>query len=466
MTAALLAFALSLGAFSLTDTLGRAAKVVVEQLTSPGAPEVTLPVDFGDGDDESDADDDGDKRAAGPIEIHVPNVDIRIPAPPRPPLPPGAPPAPGKGVKFKFALPPGGAKGGHFSVHAKDAPAVDVLHRIAAATGWTLVVSGLGDDPLTVDLTDVDPREAVRSVLKQAKAWGVLRGNELVVVPATDDGKRAGELVESRERGRLPANRRRDLVRLMHGDLVVPRGTVLQGNAVVVGGSLTVEPGALVQGDAVAILGSISVEPGGMVLGDAVAVLGRLDIDSGGQVLGEHVQVGLGRLFRSRGRGFFSRLGLFGFFPTLALFALIYLVGLFALLFSPDRLRGISATLLGSPLRSFLVGFLSWLLVVPLAVLLCVTLVGIPLLPLLPLVLFLSFALGLSAVALRIGELLPAGPGQKFVPTAALGMGVGVLALVAFLPLVGLPVLVLVQFAAVGAVVASRGGKPAAIAPA
>ena len=65
---------------------------------------------------------------------------------------------------------------------------------------------------------------------------------------------------------------------------------------------------------------------------------------------------------------------------------------------------------------------------------------------------------------LRIGELLPAGPGQKFVPTAALGMGLGVLALVGFLPLVGVPVLALVQFAAVGAVVASRAGKSATAA--
>jgi len=80
--------------------------------------------------------------------------------------------------------------------------------------------------------------------------------------------------------------------------------------------------------------------------------------------------------------------------------------------------------------------------------------------PLVPLALFLAFALGLAAVALRIGEQLPAGPGQKFVPTAALGMGMAVVALTSFVPLIGFALVILVQFAAVGAVVASKVGRP------
>ena len=62
-------------------------------------------------------------------------------------------------------------------------------------------------------------------------------------------------------------------------------------------------------------------------------------------------------------------------------------------------------------------------------------------------------------MALRIGEALPAGPGQRFVPPAALGMGMAVLLLVAFVPWLGISILALLQFFALGASVGSRFGR-------
>ena len=72
------------------------------------------------------------------------------------------------------------------------------------------------------------------------------------------------------------------------------------------------------------------------------------------------------------------------------------------------------------------------------------------LVPLLPVVVFLSIVMGLSSLALRMGEAMPAGPGERFVPPAALGMGMLVLLLLAFVPLLGVPLLVLLQFFARG----------------
>ena len=393
-------------------------------------------------------------RIAGP---NAPPVAPLAPIPPAAPIPPLAPIAPIAPVHGRtVSLRP-------LTLHVTNAPAVEVLHRIAQSVGWTLTVAGLGEDRVSLDVTEVDPRDAVRQVLKASRAWAVLRNDKLVVVPTGEGGLRAGELVERRERtGSKSSSRKQkqDQVHVMQGDITVPRGTVV-GDTVVVGDSLTVEPGALVQGDAFVVGGNINVEQGGMVMGDAVALLGLLDVEPGGQILGEHVQVGSGKIFKpSKRSSWFGGAGLFGFFPTLALFALVYLVGLLCLFAAPDRLRGIGATLLANPVRSFTVGFLSWLLALPIVVLLCVTLVGIPLVPLVPLALFLAFALGLAAVALRIGEQLPAGPGQKFVPTAALGMGMAVVALTSFVPLIGFALVILVQFAAVGAVVASKVGRP------
>jgi hypothetical protein len=125
----------------------------------------------------------------------------------------------------------------------------------------------------------------------------------------------------------------------------------------------------------------------------------------------------------------------------------------------PERVRNVSHAMFESPVRAFTVGFLCWLLLLPLVVLLAISIVGIPIIPLLPVIIFLSIVVGLSSLALRIGEALPAGPGQRFVPPAALGMGMTVLLLLAFVPWLGISLLALLQFFALGASVGSRFGR-------
>jgi uncharacterized membrane protein len=254
----------------------------------------------------------------------------------------------------------------------------------------------------------------------------------------------------------------RDVVRVFQGDLSVPQGQIVQGDVVCVGGSVELLPGSVVQGDAVAVGGSVTVDQGALVMGQAVSVLGKVEVERGGQVMGEHVQVGLGKILSGRsGRhhSWLGGLGVFGFFPTIALFALTYLIGLVMLRMWPERVRNVGFAMFENPVRSFTVGFLCWLLLLPLTVLLAISLVGIPLIPLLPVMVFLSIVIGLSSFALRIGESLPAGPGQRFVPPAALGMGMTVLLLLAFVPWLGISLLALLQFFALGASVSSRFGR-------
>jgi hypothetical protein len=398
--------------------------------------------------------------------------EVVIPPPPPPPSPPRVPSdrasgwalwanrsSAGTGSWEDHPLPP-------FTEKGRGVPAVEVLHRIARSAGWSMTLLGVGQETIDVDFDNADPHEALRQVLQKSRSLGVLRGDRLVVLPSSGGGHSGMLIVERRENHHASPSRKRrsgnDMVKIFEGDLTVPGGTVVHGDAVSIGGSIGVEPGGVVEGNAVSVLGSVHVEPGGAVLGDGVALLGTMDVERGGQVLGEHVQVSLGKVFGGRTRRastVFSRLGPFGFFPTLALFALVYLCGLVALRAWPDRVRGVGSAIAGAPARSFFIGFLCWLLLLPLAVLLCISVVGIPLVPLLPLSLFLCIALGLSGVALRIGELLPAGPGQRFVPPAALGMGIAVLLLVSFVPFVGTSLLALAQFFALGGAVGSRFGR-------
>src|SRR5437763_601369 len=252
---------------------------------------------------------------------------------------------------------------------------------------------------------------------------GVLRLNRLVVIdtPAKSSG---GRLFESRKRkGRKPSRGSvQDIVQVFKGDLVVPQGTVVQGDVVNVGGSIDVEPGSVVQGDAVSIFGSTTVQQGGVVLGDTAAVLGTVEVERGGQVMGEHINIGLGKIFgrarKAKPRSMLSHLGPFGLFPSLALFAVIYLLGLLGLRVWPERIRSVGHAMFEQPVRSFVVGFLCWLLLLPVVILLFMSIVGIPLVPLLPVAMFLAVVMGISALALRMGEAMPAGPGERVVPRA------------------------------------------------
>jgi hypothetical protein len=436
---------------SIGSLLGRAASAIFDHVIIQS-----------DGDDEEDSSDPSDEDVilAPPPLSPTPLGPKSLPQPPFPGMRVGPLVILRKGARNERPLPP-------FSEKGRSVPAVEVLHRIARTAGWSMTLIGVGNETIDVDLTDVEPREAVIEVLRASHSMGVLRGDKLIVFPSPEQSQ-SGTLIEQRgSRPRGPSGPRHganDMVKLFH-EVIVPAGTVLHGDAVAILGSVEVEPGAVVEGNAVSVLGGLQVDNGGVVLGDGVAVLGPLDIERGGQVLGEHVQVGASKIFGSHPprhptpRAFFSRLGPFGFFPTIALFALLYLCGLFALRTWPERVRGVGVSIIGQPVRSFCIGFLSWLLLLPVAVLLCFTVVGILLLPLLPLCLLLATALGLSAVALRIGESLPAGPGQTFVPPAALGMGIGVLLLVSFVPWVGIPLMALAQFFALGGALGSRFGR-------
>ena len=394
------------------------------------------------------------------------DTDLEV-VPPTPPVPP-VPPAPPK--DFHFRLDIGDRAAARFSETGKKVPTVELLHRIAQAAGWSMTLVGAPKDTVDIDVKDVDVREALRQVLKQAGAMGVLKNDKLIVV-ATPDSQAAGMLIErsaSRHAGhpgrtgRHGKGNSNDMVRVFQGDLTVPQGKVVQGDVVCVGGSVELEPGSVVQGDAVSVGGSVTVDEGALVMGQAVAVLGTVDVARGAQVMGEHVQVGIGKIFGGSTptrHGRLMRLGPFGLFPTIALFALMYLIGLVVLRMWPERVRNVGFAMFENPVRAFTVGFLCWLLLLPLVVLLCISIVGIPLVPLLPVLFFLSIVVGLASFALRIGESLPAGPGQRFVPPAALGMGMAVLMLVTFVPWLGISILALLQFFALGASVGSRFGR-------
>ena len=201
-----------------------------------------------------------------------------------------------------------------------------------------------------------------------------------------------------------------DLVRVF-ADVHVPPGTTVDGDVVAVCGSATIE--GHVNGSVVAVCGSVHLMPGAAVEEDAVAVGGALEQAPGATVKGQTVSVG------------FLPLG-FGP-PTLAVMLLtimsgwlltLFMAWLLSLLFGTRMVR-IATTASRQGGSSVLVGLLSAPLVVVGLLLLCVTVIGIPVAVLLPIAYALvvwtgqlaaTYLLGCKLLGRRSGDIAVLGP--------------------------------------------------------
>jgi hypothetical protein len=277
----------------------------------------------------------------------------------------------------------------------------------------------------------------------------------------------------------------------------VDAGEVVQGDAVSIGGSVSVQ--GEVQGDVVAIGGSVDLGPQAVVNGDVVVVGGELHRDPAARVQGEVQIVGLGdwNLGNWLGR---ARAGSGAFpIPFSAPFALITqvtrvavlcLLAVLVVLVAGNIVERVGQRAADEPLKAGAVGFLAQVLFLPLLiitiVLLVVTIIGIPLLVLIPfaiLGLVLVGLVGFTAVAYRVGQIAAARFAWTMGPYMRTVVGVLILliplVIARLVGLVGFPLSVvsfmllcigwLVEYVAwtvgFGAVALTRFSKPAGLAP-
>jgi len=211
---------------------------------------------------------------------------------------------------------------------------------------------------------------------------------------------------------------RRDDVFRFGGDLTIDVNERIEGDAILFGGAATVD--GEVTGDVFAFGGPVRLGPQAIVRGDVIAVGGALDRAPGAQVLGEVHEVGGGRGGAHIGpRGMMS--GMFGPFgsrvgslaATILRLTLVLLVGLVVVAFGRGSVERVAARTAVTPVRSGVIGLLAQILFVPVLVLTCVVLVvsivGIPLLALVPfaiLLLVLVMLVGFVGLAYHVGRLL------------------------------------------------------------
>jgi hypothetical protein len=207
------------------------------------------------------------------------------------------------------------------------------------------------------------------------------------------------------------------------GSLTVNQDEVVDGDVVAIGGSVHVD--GKVNGDAVAIGGGLVLGPKADVQGDAVVIGGRLSRDPGAHIGGKVVDVGAGNFdfggFR-RDRLPFGRLftpfsgaalGLLALTSTLARLAVLWVLASLVLLVGREHVERVGARAVAEPVKAGVIGLLAQLLFVPMLVitilLLIVTIIGIPLLVLVPFAVLALAVIGLvgfTAVASYLGRLI------------------------------------------------------------
>jgi hypothetical protein len=219
-------------------------------------------------------------------------------------------------------------------------------------------------------------------------------------------------------------------VLLRVGDTSVPVGTIVYGDAIAVGGRLDIA--GTVTGNAVAAGGTVRIS--GHVGGNVRAIGGDAVLDStavvGGSVhaTGGHVTIAPGAAVEQGGptpgtlpfpiqprpgMPFWMPAVIFGILATLKLFAGLLLLLSFAAFIGtawltaalfPGPTAFVAAVLERNPGGAGIAGILVWLLLGPVIVLLVVSIIGIPVALLLIAALLVAIQLGISAVAVLLGN--------------------------------------------------------------
>jgi len=229
---------------------------------------------------------------------------------------------------------------------------------------------------------------------------------------------------------------RRDDVFNFGGDVTIDANERVEGDVVVFGGSATID--GEVTDDVFVLGGRARLGPQAVVRGDVTVVGGSLDRATGAQVFGDVNEVGDRRgAVRGEWRwpgmffgSFWSRLGSLA--ATILRLTVILLVGLIVVAFGRGAVERVAARTAATPLRSGLIGLLAQILFVPVLVLTCIVLVvsiiGIPLLVLVPfgiLLLVLVMLVGFVGLAYHVGRLVASRVrGAEPGPYAAFAIGV------------------------------------------
>ena len=271
---------------------------------------------------------------------------------------------------------------------------------------------------------------------------------------------------------------------LCFGNDVYVYGTVKR-DAVSFGGDVVVESGGTVKGDVVALGGDVRVRNNGTIGKDTVSVGGEIIVDYGGQILGDKVDLSaLHKPFEKFGAtalcnvsqsagdvlsgvsktilfgpfvGFMGAIGIV-IMTALLMMKLLFkcAIAAFITYLAPRHVRNMAECVRTNLFVSLLAGFVTMVIFPFLIILLLVSLIGIPLVPLAIILLIIVYFFGSVGVALWAGLILPLSQNRSDIHNALLG--VLAIGLVRFIPIIGFLSGFFAGILAVGVVVVTRFG--------
>ncbi|HXF82650.1 MAG TPA: polymer-forming cytoskeletal protein [bacterium] len=241
------------------------------------------------------------------------------------------------------------------------------------------------------------------------------------------------------------------------GDIVIPRGTVHEGSALTMNGRIVID-GTLrgdaltmngdiavsgtVRGSVRAINGDITLASSAVVDGDVWSANGRIIRAPGAQVRGRVRQEGWGQAppppIRERWEGRWSWRwpGMMRAMATWTFAGFVVLAAVAAALF-PLQVRQVADALRRSPGESLLAGVVLWIALPPLALLLTLSVVGIPAVAFLPFAVLLLGLAGLAGASQLIGDRILGGFQQQHQIVTEAVVGAALLGALVFIPGLG-----------------------------
>ena len=243
------------------------------------------------------------------------------------------------------------------------------------------------------------------------------------------------------------------------GSVTVPENQVVE-NALAFGGSVTVSPNARVLKTAIAFGGDVILKKGVRVDGDAYSFGGKIVQEPSAIITGERATESdrHGMMYGSnRGRSSFFAQYFFSAIFRISAAVVAAILGLIILHTNPQFLPSLAAKLRQHPSLTVLWGMGAIVAIFFVSVFLAITLIGIPLIPLLSLTAIVTSLVGSLAVALFVGQRLFSNGNwslqQQFL------VGLAILTVLTLIPFFGGLVVFLINLFGLGVILLWQFGK-------
>lgn len=235
-------------------------------------------------------------------------------------------------------------------------------------------------------------------------------------------------------------------------------------NVVIIGANAVIK--GRVTENVVVIFGDIHLESTAVVEGDVVSVGGAVIKQPGAQTRGENISLDIASLSQIR----FPRLGHFwplryGWSTSYSLWKVLSIVFLGWVVFwlFPRPVANVATAVTTEPLKAVLYGFLGYLALVPLTLMLVITILGILAVPVLWVGVLVGRLLGQVALGLLAGKYILKALNREQGDVVSVVVGMLALGLLTVLPVVGGLASLFYSLLGFGAVLWTRFGRQSAI---